>query len=172
MVAAAAAAITWMSIEWGIRGRPSVIGKISGAVGGLVAITPASGFVDITGALAIGVGAGIFGYWGVNWLKEKIAVDDSLDAFGLHGVCGIIGAILTGVFARTSIGGPASKGWIEGNFDQVITQLYGVGVTIVWCAVGTYVILKIVGLFTNGLRVDEGTEREGLDKALHGEHLP
>lgn len=173
MVAAAAAAITWMMVEWGVKGKPSVVGKISGAVAGLVAITPASGFVDFTGALWIGVLGGIFGYWGVNWLKSKLAVDDSLDAFGLHGVCGIVGAVLTGVFATSSISGSDSvKGWIDGNPDQILTQLYGVGVTIVWCAVATYIILKVVGLFTRGLRVDEGTEREGLDRSLHGEVVP
>ena len=170
MIAAAVAALTWMLVEWGIKGKPSVVGKISGAVAGLVAITPASGFVDIVGAMWIGALGGIFGFWGVTWLKSKIAVDDSLDAFGLHGVCGIIGAILTGVFAKESIGGV--KGAIEGNVDQIVTQLYGIGVTILWCAFATFVILKVVSLFTRGLRVDEGTEREGLDRALHGEAIP
>ncbi len=173
MVAAAVSALTWMAIEWAARGKPSVVGKISGAVAGLVAITPASGFVDVMGAMWIGVAAGIFGYWGVTWLKTRLAVDDSLDAFGIHGVCGIVGAVLTGVFAKASISGDTNvKGWIDGNADQIITQLYGVGVTIVWCAVATYVILKVVSVMTNGLRVDEGTEREGLDRALHGEQLP
>lgn len=173
MIAAAMSAVTWMFIEWGIRGKPSVIGKISGAVAGLVAITPASGFVDVVGALWIGVASGIFGYWGVTWLKNKIAVDDSLDAFGIHGVCGIVGAVLTGVFAKSSISGSDTvKGWIDGNPDQIMIQLYGIGVTIVWCAVATFVLLKIIGLFTGGLRVTESAERGGLDHALHGEQLP
>lgn len=172
MVAAAAAAVTWMMVEWGMKGKPSVAGKISGAVAGLVAITPASGFVDVVGALWIGAVGGIVGYWGVTWLKSKMAVDDSLDAFGLHGVCGIVGAVLTGVFATSSIGGEAARGWIDGNPEQILTQLYGIGATIVWCAVATFIILKVVSLFTRGLRVDEGTEREGLDRALHGEAIP
>lgn len=173
MVAAAAAAVTWMMVEWGVKGKPSVVGKITGAVAGLVAITPASGFVDITGAMWIGVIGGIFGFWGVNWLKERLAVDDSLDAFGVHGLCGIVGAVLTGVFAKASISGSDSvKGLIDGNADQIITQLEGIGATIVWCALATFIILKVVGIFTRGLRVDEGTEREGLDRALHGEAIP
>jgi Amt family ammonium transporter len=168
-IATAAAALSWMFVEWMTRGKPSVLGIISGAVGGLVAITPASGFVAPAGALAIGIVAGLACYWGATWLKRTLGYDDSLDAFGVHGVGGIVGALLTGVFAAEAIGG--TPGLLEGNPGQVWTQIVGIVATIVWSGVATFVILKIVQLLV-GLRVDEETEVIGLDINLHGEVVP
>jgi len=165
-IATATAALTWMFLEWLLRGKPSVLGIISGAIGGLVAITPASGFVDPRGALAIGLAAGAACYWGATALKRMAGYDDSLDVFGVHGVGGIVGAVLTGVFAVEAIGG--TPGLIEGNPGQVLTQVWGVVATIVYGAAATFVILKIVDLVV-GLRVSADDEREGLDVALHGE---
>ncbi|HEX3501566.1 MAG TPA: ammonium transporter, partial [Stellaceae bacterium] len=128
-IATATAALTWMFVEWMARGKPSVLGIISGAVAGLVAITPASGFVDPRGALVIGIAAGIACYWGATGLKHMFGYDDSLDAFGVHGVGGAVGALLTGVFAVAAVGGEGKGGLIDGNAHQVITQLYGIGVT-------------------------------------------
>jgi ammonium transporter, Amt family len=165
-ISAATAALTWMVAEWVIHGKPSVLGIISGAVGGLVAITPASGFVDPQGALFIGLAAGLACFWGATTLKNKLGYDDSLDAFGVHGVGGIVGAILTGVFAVEAIGG--TPGLLEGNAGQVWIQIEGILATIIYCAIGTFVILKIVDVIM-GLRVDEETEVIGLDINLHGE---
>ena len=167
-IAAAAAGLSWMVAEWAIRGKPSVLGILSGAVGGLVAITPASGFVNPTGGLVIGLVAGLACFWGATALKRAIGYDDSLDAFGVHGVGGIVGAILTGVFAVEAIGGDGKKGLIDGNAGQVLTQIYGCVFTILWCAVATWVILKIVDVVI-GLRVTNEEEVEGLDINLHGE---
>jgi Amt family ammonium transporter len=168
-IATAAAALAWMVAEWMARGKPSVLGIVSGAVGGLVAITPAAGFVDPRGALLIGIAAGIACFWGATSLKRALGYDDSLDAFGVHGVGGIVGAVLTGVFATAAItGDPAKAGLIDGNAGQILTQLYGIAATIVWCAVATLVILKVVDAII-GLRVDEEVERDGMDLALHGE---
>jgi len=168
-IATAAAGISWMIAEWMLRKKPSVLGIISGAVAGLVAITPAAGFVNPTGALVIGLVAGAVCYWGATGLKHAFGYDDALDVFGVHGMGGIIGAILTGVFASQAIGGHA--GLIEGNPGQVLTQLYGIGVTIVWTAVMTFIILKLVNLVI-GLRVTPEQETEGLDLAQHGEVVP
>jgi len=165
-IAAAAAAVSWMVIEWIFRGKPSVLGIISGAVAGLVAITPASGYVDPFGALIIGITAGLVCYWGAVVLKPKLGYDDTLDVFGVHGLGGITGAILTGVFAVKAIGG--TSGLLEGNAGQVLIQLEGIAATIVYCAIATYIILKVVGAVM-GLRVDEETEVGGLDYNLHGE---
>ena len=167
MVAAAAAALAWMFAEWIGKGKPSVLGIISGAVGGLVAITPASGFVDAGGALAIGV-AGVICFWGATSLKYMLGYDDSLDAFGVHGVGGIVGAVLTGVFARQAIGGDAAIGWIDGNAGQVLIQIYGIAATMAWTAIASFILLKVIDVVI-GLRVSEDVEREGLDLALHGE---
>jgi Amt family ammonium transporter len=172
-IATAAAALAWMFVEWAARGKPSTLGIISGAVAGLVAITPASGFVEPGGALAIGIAAGVGCYWGATSLKHALGYDDSLDAFGVHGVGGMIGAILTGVFARAAVNPasgstPAKMGLVDGNAGQVLTQLYGIGCTLVYCAIATLVILKVIDLVM-GLRVDAETERDGLDLALHGE---
>jgi Amt family ammonium transporter len=167
-IATATAALTWMLLEWGLRGKPSVLGIISGAVAGLVAITPASGFVDPRGALIIGIAAGVFCYWGVTGLKNALGYDDSLDAFGVHGIGGATGAILTGVLAVSAVGGEGHSGLIDGNARQVLIQLYGVACTIVYDAIASLILLKLVDLVI-GLRVDLDTEREGLDLAIHGE---
>src|SRR5262245_34148862 len=167
-IATATAALAWMFAEWVMKGKPSVLGIISGAVAGLVAITPASGFVDPRGALIIGVAAGVICYWGTTGLKHALRYDDSLDAFGVHGVGGTVGAILTGVLAVAWVGGDGKSGLIDGNPHQVIIQLYGVAVTIIYDVIVTLILLKLVDL-TVGLRVDAEVEREGLDLALHGE---
>ena len=165
-IATAGAALAWMFCEWATLKKPSVLGLISGAVAGLVAITPASGFVGPGGALAIGAVAGVVCWWASTQLKIKLGYDDSLDVFGIHGVGGIVGALLTGVFAVKAIGG--TSGLIEGNPGQVVTQLLGIGATVVYCAVATFIILKIVDAIM-GLRVTEEDERDGLDFNLHGE---
>jgi ammonium transporter, Amt family len=167
-IATATAALTWMFVEWALRGKPSVLGIISGAVAGLVAITPASGFVDPRGALIIGIVAGVACYWGATWLKNTLGYDDSLDAFGVHGVGGAVGAILTGVLAVAAVGGDGKSGLIEGNAHQVLVQLYGVGVVVAYDAVVSLILLKLIDLAI-GLRVDTDIEREGLDLAIHGE---
>lgn len=166
MVAAAVAGLAWMIIEWVSRGKPSVLGLISGSIAGLVAITPASGFVDATGAIAIGAASGLICFVASTSLKKMLGYDDSLDAFGIHGVGGIVGAVLTGVFAVEAIGG--TPGLLEGNVAQVAIQVYGIIATIVYCAVATFVILKVIDVIF-GLRVDQEVERDGLDLALHGE---
>jgi Amt family ammonium transporter len=165
-IATAAAALAWMFGEWVARGKPSVLGIVSGAVAGLVAITPASGFVGPTGALVIGIAAGLVCLWAVVWLKPALGYDDSLDAFGVHAVGGIVGALLTGVFAKEAIGG--TPGLLEGNAGQVVTQAYGIIATIVWSGVASYVILKVIDVII-GLRVSREVEVEGLDINLHGE---
>jgi Amt family ammonium transporter len=165
-IATAAAALAWMFAEWIYRRKPSVLGIVSGAVAGLVAITPASGFVDPLGALVIGIVAGVACFWGATFLKNKLGYDDSLDVFGVHGIGGIVGAMLTGVFAVEAIGG--TKGLLEGNPAQVLIQLEGVLATIVYCAVVSFVLLKIIGAVM-GLRVEEEAEIGGLDLNLHGE---
>ncbi len=167
-IATATAALSWMFVEWILRRKPSVLGIISGAVAGLVAITPASGFVDPRGALIIGVAAGIACYWGATGLKHMFGYDDSLDAFGVHAVGGTVGAILTGVLAVAAVGGDGHSGLIDGNPHQVIVQLYGVGCTIAYDAVVSLILLKVIDLVI-GLRVDLDAEREGLDLSLHGE---
>ncbi|MEW5791630.1 MAG: ammonium transporter [Pseudomonadota bacterium] len=167
-IATGAAALAWMFAEWMVHNKPSVLGIASGAVAGLVAITPASGFVGPVGALAIGLVAGVVCFWGATSLKNMLGYDDSLDAFGVHAIGGIVGAILTGVFAVKGIGGTA--GLLEGNAGQVMTQLIGVGATIAYTAVITFVILKVLDLVM-GLRVAEEAEREGLDVSQHGERV-
>jgi Amt family ammonium transporter len=168
-IATAAAALSWMFAEWLTRDKPSLLGIASGAVGGLVAITPASGFVLPGGALVIGIAAGIACFWGATWLKNAAGYDDSLDVFGVHGIGGIVGALLTGVFAAESVGG--TPGLLEGNPGQVAIQLWGIAATIVWCGLASFVILKAVDAII-GLRVEREVEREGLDLALHGEVVP
>ena len=167
-IATAAAALSWMFAEWAIAKKPSVLGMISGAVAGLVAITPASGFVDPVGALIIGITAGVVCYVAAVWMKKALGYDDSLDAWGVHGVGGALGAILTGAFASSAIN-PAGKGWLnDGNIGQMLIQLYDVGITFLYCAVGTFIILKLVDMII-GLRVSPEVEVEGLDINLHGE---
>ena len=145
-----------------------MLGIISGAVARLVAITPASGFVDPRGALIISIAAGIVCYWGTTGLKHAFGYDDSLDVFGVHGIGGAIGAFLTGVLAVAWVGGEGKSGLIDGNPHQVITQLYAIAVVAVYDAVISLILLKLVDL-TIGLRVDTEMEREGLDLAIHGE---
>ncbi|MGF6734391.1 Amt family ammonium transporter [Paraburkholderia youngii] len=158
-VATAAAALAWMFAEWAAKGKPSVLGIVSGAVAGLVAVTPASGFVGTVGALVIGIVAGVVCFWSATWLKHKLGYDDSLDAFGVHCIGGIIGAILTGVFAVKDIGGA------DGD---VLLQLKGVATTLIYSGVVSFVLLKVIDAVM-GLRVAEEEEREGLDLVLHGE---
>jgi Amt family ammonium transporter len=165
-IATAVAAFTWMLVEWMMRKKPTVIGICSGAVAGLVAITPASGFVGPVGAICIGIAAGVVCYWGVTGLKHTFGYDDSLDAFGVHAVGGIVGALLTGVFAVEQYGGTA--GLLEGNAVQLVNQAEGIVVVIVYDAIVSLIILKIVDIML-GLRVSDEIEREGLDLALHGE---
>jgi Amt family ammonium transporter len=167
-IATATAALTWMFVEWALKGKPSVLGIISGAVAGLVAITPASGFVDPKGSLIIGIAAGVLCYWGATGLKNALGYDDSLDAFGVHGIGGTTGAILTGVLAVSAIGGEGHSGLVDGNAHQVLVQLYGVGCTGVYDAIASLILLKLIDVVI-GLRVDADTEREGLDLAIHGE---
>ena len=168
-IATAAAALAWMFGEWVLKGRPSVLGVISGAIAGLVAITPASGYVGPPGALVIGIVAGLACYWGATGLKRMFGYDDSLDVFAVHGLGGIVGALLTGVFAVEAIGG--TPGLLEGNPGQVLIQVYGVAVTIGYTAIASLIILLIVKAAI-GLRVGEEDEREGLDIRLHGESIP
>jgi Amt family ammonium transporter len=168
-IATAAAGLAWLVVEWVMKKHPSVLGIISGAVAGLVAITPASGFVDPMGALIIGVLAGVICFFAATTVKNLLGYDDALDAFGVHCIGGIVGAILTGVFATKAIkGGDAAVGLIDGNAAQVITQIEGVLLTLVYSGVGTFIILKVVDLIV-GLRVSEEIERDGLDLGLHGE---
>ncbi len=163
-IATGTAALGWMFAEWISKGKPSVLGIASGAVAGLVAITPASGFVGPIGALIIGVAAGVICFWSSTSLKKMLGYDDSLDAFGVHGIGGIIGALLTGFLAVESIGGTA------GGMGQFVIQLKSVVITVAYTAVVTYIILKVLDLVM-GLRVTEEQEREGLDIALHGERV-
>jgi Amt family ammonium transporter len=165
-IATAVAAFTWMLVEWALKGKPTVIGICSGAVAGLVAITPASGFVGPVGAFAIGVAAGVVCYWGCTGLKHMFSYDDALDCFGVHAIGGMVGALLTGVFAVEQYGGTA--GLLEGNPAQFVNQCIGVAIVFVYDAIVSLIILFVIKMFV-GLRVSEDTEREGLDLALHGE---
>jgi Amt family ammonium transporter len=174
-LATACAALSWMATEWLIKGKPSLLGAASGAVAGLVAITPGAGFVGVVGALVIGLLAGVVCLWGVNGLKRLLKADDSLDVFGIHGVGGILGAILTGVFAAPSLGGTGIYDYVANkvadSYDivgQVIIQATAVGTTIVWSGIVALVCYKLADIIV-GLRVGEDEEREGLDIASHGE---
>ncbi|GAB3628973.1 ammonia channel protein [Pandoraea terrae] len=160
-IATAAAALGWMFAEWMTKGKPSVLGIASGAVAGLVAITPASGFVGVGGSLVIGVAAGVICFWAATALKHALGYDDSLDAFGVHCVGGIVGAVLTGVFAVKDIGGA------DGS---VVLQLKGVATTLIYSGIGSFVLLKLIDV-TMGLRASADDEREGLDITLHGERV-
>jgi Amt family ammonium transporter len=170
-VAAAGAVMAWLVAEWAIKGKPSVLGAISGAIAGLVAITPAAGFVLPGSALVIGVVAGLAGFWGATALKHWCGYDDSLDAFGVHGVCGITGALLTGIFAYGPLSGTATAPeGISGSMAQFMIQVYAVAAVFVFTAAATVILLKLVDVIV-GLRVTEEEEREGLDVTLHGERL-
>lgn len=170
-IAAAGAGVSWMLVEWLRSDKPTVLGVISGAVGGLVAITPAAGFVLPGSALIIGLITGVVCYWGATSLKHMMGYDDSLDAFGVHGVGGIVGALLTGLFAYGPLSATDSNpSGITGSVHQLIVQTEAVLVTIVWCAVVSFIILKVVDLVI-GLRVTPDEELEGLDMSLHGERI-
>jgi Amt family ammonium transporter len=174
--AAAAATLGWTAAEWVRTGKPTVLGAISGAVAGLVGVTPASGFVTPMSALAIGFVTGLGCFLAVTGLKKRLGYDDSLDVFGVHGAGGTIGALLTGVFATSAVnpvfkdaaGGALPVGLVDGNSAQMLNQLIGVGVTAAYAVAATLVILKVVDLFI-GLRVSEAEEVRGLDGSLHGE---
>jgi Amt family ammonium transporter len=167
-IATAAAALGWMVSEWIIGKKPSVLGMISGAVAGLVAITPASGFVNPTGALIIGIAAGVVCYFASVHMKKIFGYDDALDVWGVHGVGGALGAMMTGMLASNAINS-ASKGWlIDGNPQQMVIQFYDVAGTFIYCGIVTYIILKILDIII-GLRVSQAVEVEGLDINLHGE---
>jgi len=167
-LSACAGALTWAALEWSTRRKPSVLGMISGAVAGLGTITPASGFVAPWAGVIIGVVAGLVCYWACTSLKVRFKYDDSLDVFGVHGIGGLAGTLLAGVFAATAIGG--TSGLIEGNPQQLLIQFYGVAVTLAWSAVVTFVLLKLVAVFAP-LRVSLQEELEGLDISQHGEAL-
>ncbi|BBD76822.1 ammonium transporter [Hydrogenophilus thermoluteolus] len=167
LFATAAAILLWLAGEALLKGKPSMLGGASGAVAGLVAITPAAGTVGPMGALVIGATAGVVGLWGVNQLKRWLGVDDALDVFGVHGVCGIVGALLTGVFTAPSLGGTGSADFSIAS--QLVIQAKGVIVTLVWSGVVSFVAYKIAAALTGGLRVAEEEEREGLDIVAHGE---
>jgi Amt family ammonium transporter len=169
-IATAGAAVAWMLVEWIAKGKPSVLGIASGAVAGLVAITPAAGFVLPNGALVIGLVSGVVCFWSATSLKHMLGYDDSLDVFGVHGVGGIVGAVLTGVFAVGAVGGDAARGLIDGNAAQIWIQIEGVLWTVGWSGIASFVLLKVIDLVM-GLRVDSDSEREGLDLALHGESV-
>jgi Amt family ammonium transporter len=171
-IAAAGATMSWTFAEWFLRGKPSVLGAISGSISGLVAITPAAGFVLPGPALAIGVVAGTVCFWTATELKILLRYDDSLDAFGVHGVGGIIGMLATGWFAFGPLSATrdAPAGVYFGGFPLLAVQAAGIAVTIVWCASGSWVLLKLTD-FAIGLRVSKEEEREGLDIVLHGEQV-
>jgi Amt family ammonium transporter len=174
IVATAAAAMSWMFVEWLLRGKPSLLGVASGAVAGLVVVTPAAGFVGPMGAIVLGLIGGVLCFWGVTGLKKMLGIDDSLDVFGVHGVGGIVGAIGTGIFAAPSLGGTGVFDYATnavGEYSiaaQVTSQAWGVGVTILWSGIVSYVLFKAIDMIM-GLRVTEEAEREGLDTTTHGE---
>ena len=174
VVATAAAAFSWMVAEWMIKGKPSMLGLASGAVAGLVAVTPACGFIGPMGAIVLGLVAGVLCLWGVTGLKKLLGIDDSLDVFGVHGVGGILGAMATGVLAAPSMGGTGVYDYAAGKVaeysisGQLVSQAWGVGVTILWSGVVSFVLFKLIDMVM-GLRVPEEAEREGLDTTAHGE---
>ncbi|MEY4503977.1 MAG: hypothetical protein RL154_269 [Pseudomonadota bacterium] len=166
--AAACGLISWGAVEYVKYKKFTLIGMASGAVAGLVAITPAAGFVSVNASLLIGLIAGIIGFWGVNYLKAKLKYDDSLDVFGVHALCGIWGVIATGIFANPQIN-TLGKGIIYGNSTQFLTQLEAVAIVAIYSAFATFVVYKVVTLFTNGARASSDDEGMGLDEAEHGE---
>jgi Amt family ammonium transporter len=174
-MAASAGAFVWMALEWWTRGKPSVLGMISGAVAGLGTITPASGFVMPMQAILIGIIAGGICFWACTWLKIKLGYDDSLDVFGVHGIGGLTGTLLVGVFAAGALSASPElpngvRGLLEGDSHQIVMQAYGVAVTLLWSAVMTFVILKVIGALVP-LRVGKDDEIMGLDVSQHGEAL-
>jgi Amt family ammonium transporter len=175
LLATAAAVVSWSLAEWVLKGKPSMLGAASGAVAGLVAITPAAGLVGLMGGLVIGLLAGVVCLWGVNGLKRLLGADDSLDVFGVHGVGGILGALLTGVFASPSLGGAGIYDYVANAVSpeysiagQLWIQLQAVLTTVIWSGVVAFIAYKVVDMIV-GLRVTEEEEREGLDISSHGE---
>ncbi len=174
LIAACAATVSWTLTEWGLKGKPSLLGAVSGAIAGLVVITPACGFVGPMGAIVMGLLVGIVCFWGVNGLKRLHGLDESLDVFGVHGIGGILGALLTAVFASPKLGGTGVWDYVTNSvadYDmaaQFISQCWGVGTALVWSGLVSFVAFKLVDM-TIGLRVSEEDEREGLDIATHGE---
>jgi Amt family ammonium transporter len=175
IVATAAAALSWMFAEWVLRGKPSLLGAVSGAVSGLVAITPAAGFAGPMGAIVLGLITGAACLWGVTGLKHMLGYDDSLDVFGVHGIGGIIGAIGTGIVVNPALGGTGifdyATGAVATEFDmahQIWVQVQGVGTVVIWSGVVSFVLLTLIKM-TMGLRVSQDEEREGLDTVSHGE---
>ncbi len=174
VVATAAAAFSWMMAEWLHKGKPSMLGLASGAVAGLVAVTPACGFIGPMGAIVLGLVAGVLCLWGVTGLKKLLGIDDSLDVFGVHGVGGILGALATGVLASPSLGGTGVFDYAAGKVGeysisgQLMSQAWGVGTTILWSGIVSFILFKLIDM-TMGLRVAEEAEREGLDTSTHGE---
>ena len=166
--AAAMGALTWMTVSWIRHGHPSVLGAAAGAVAGLVGITPAAGFVSPASAIAIGFGAGVFCFFAIELLKEKLQIDDALDVFAVHGIGGIWGSIATGIFAKQSINNLGADGLIYGGFDQFVKQIVAVVVVAAFAAAATFVILKVIDVVI-GLRVPEAEEVLGLDPTQHGE---
>ncbi|WP_343655996.1 ammonium transporter [Paraburkholderia caribensis] len=175
LLATCAATVAWTFVEWTLKGKPSMLGAVSGAIAGLVVITPACGFVGPMGSIVMGFAAGIVCYWGVNGLKRLLGVDDSLDVFGVHCLGGIVGALLTGVFASPRLGGTGVYDYVAnkvGDYsiaDQLISQCWGVGTSLVWSGVVSVIAFKLVDM-TIGLRVEQDGEREGLDLSSHGEN--
>ena len=167
-MSAAAGALTWMCYEWWVLGKPTVLGLVSGAVAGLVAITPAAGYVSPASATLIGLIAGLTCCWACARLKYRLGYDDSLDVFGIHGIGGVVGAVLTGVFAQESIGN--ASGAVDGNFWQVVVQMEGVLIVAAWSAIGTAAILYLLKALM-GLRVPVQAEKDGLDYSQHGEAI-
>jgi Amt family ammonium transporter len=167
-VAAGTAMLAWVIVEWALRGKPTALGAASGAVAGLVGITPAAGFVNVGGALAIGAITGIVCYFAVVSLKAKLGYDDSLDTFGVHGVGGTVGAILTGVFATKAVNSAGQDGLLAGNAQQLMNQLIGVGATWVYAGVVSAILLTVINLVMK-LRMTPQDEEVGMDVAEHGE---
>ncbi|MFH2093795.1 MAG: ammonium transporter [Pseudomonadota bacterium] len=165
--AAAIAGLSWLFVEWKVSGKPTLLGLASGAIAGLVGITPAAGFVSLGGAMAIGIVAGALGYFGVAMLKHKLGYDDSLDAFGIHGLCGMWGALATGLFANPAVSGAA--GLFYGNPKQVWIQFLSIIGTMAFSVVATLIVVFVTNLITSGIRVEKDDELAGLDNALHGE---
>ena len=166
-IAAATASLTWMTVEWIAHGKPSVVGLVTGTIAGLATITPASGFVGPVGALVIGVAAGLVCYWAVGLIKKKLEIDDSLDVFGVHGVGGMLGVMLTAIFVSPSLGGLGFAAGMDTG-KQLWVQAVAVLAVVAWSVVLTYVILKVIAAIS-GLRVTDDSENEGLDITSHGE---
>ena len=165
---AAMSALSWMFAEWMTTKKPTALGIASGAVSGLVAITPASGFVDLPASIVIGFIAGCIGFYSVSTIKHKIGYDDSLDAFGVHGICGIWGAIAVGIFANPRVA-EGCAGLLYGNYRQLWIQAVSIAATAAFSALGTLFVVYLTKIITGGLRVEKNSEIQGLDKAIHGE---